>query len=64
MTDKNIIRCESMTVFCEKCEHITNCELAKHEEVDTCKKGKKYSDLIVFDDQPKRRLRSPEIHNE
>ena len=35
-----------------------------HEEVDTCKKGEKYSDLIVFDDQPKRQLESPEIHND
>lgn len=30
-----------MTVFCEECEYIPNCELAKHEEVDTCKNGKK-----------------------
>ena len=28
-----------MTVFCEECKHLPNCELAKHEEVDTCKKG-------------------------
>ena len=25
--------------FCEECKHLPNCELAKHEEVDTCKKG-------------------------
>lgn len=30
-----------MTVFCEECKYLPNCELAKHEEVDTCKKGKK-----------------------
>lgn len=28
-----------MTVFCEECKHLKDCELAKHEEVDTCKKG-------------------------
>lgn len=33
---------KSMTVFCEECKHLPNCELAKHEEVDTCKKGEKY----------------------
>ena len=30
-----------MTVFCEECKYLPNCELAKHEEVDTCKNGKK-----------------------
>lgn len=30
-----------MTVFCEECKYIPNCNLAKHEEVDTCKKGEK-----------------------
>ncbi len=33
--------CMDMKVFCEECDHITKCELAKHEEVDTCKNGKK-----------------------
>lgn len=28
------------------------------------KLDEKYSDLIVFDDQPKRQLKSPEIHND
>ena len=28
-------------IFCEECKYLPNCELAKHEEVDTCKKGKK-----------------------
>lgn len=30
--------CDEMT-FCEECKHLPNCELAKHEEVDTCKNG-------------------------
>ena len=25
--------------FCEECKYLPNCELAKHEEVDGCKKG-------------------------
>ena len=31
-----------MTVFCEECKYLPNCELAKHEDVDTCKKGEKH----------------------
>lgn len=30
--------------FCEECKHLPNCELAKHEEVDTCKKGESMTD--------------------
>lgn len=30
--------------FCEECKYLPNCELAKHEEVDTCKKGEKAND--------------------
>ena len=31
-----------MTVFCEECKHLKDCDLAKHEEIDTCKKGEKH----------------------
>lgn len=27
--------------FYEECKYLPNCDLAKHEEVDTCKKGEK-----------------------
>ena len=42
----------------------------KCDKYDKCTKtdcgmcDEKYSDLIVFDDQPIRQLESPEIHNE
>ena len=32
--------------FCEECKYLPNCELAKHEEVDTCKKASKKDDII------------------
>ena len=38
-----------MTVFCEECKHLPNCDLAKHEEVDTCTKGEKLNDDIIRD---------------
>ena len=34
--------------FCEECKYIKDCELAKHEEVDTCKKGEKLIDYDTF----------------
>lgn len=27
--------------FCEECKYLPNCDLAKNEEVDTCKRGEK-----------------------
>ena len=44
---------------CYNCKNYTE-ECLKHN-YDKCDK---YSDLIVFDDQPKRQLESPEIHND
>lgn len=30
---------EEKKSFCEECKYLPNCDLAKHEEVDTCTKG-------------------------
>lgn len=42
----------------DKCTK-TDCSMCQDYRLDG-----NYSDLIVFDDQPKRQLKSPEIHNE
>jgi len=34
-------------VFCEECKYLPKCELTKHEEVDTCKKGEKHCAVYV-----------------
>lgn len=31
--------------FCEECKYLKDCELAKHEEVDGCKKGEEMGEL-------------------
>lgn len=43
---------------CDKYDKCTKTDCGVCTNLD-----KKYSDLIVFDDQPKRQLKSPEIHN-
>ena len=44
---------------CDKYDKCTKTDCGVCTNLD-----EKYSDLIVFDDQPKRQLKSPEIHNE
>ena len=46
-------------MMCDKYDKCTKTDCGVCTNLD-----EKYSDLIVFDDRPKRQLESPEIHNE
>lgn len=53
---------------CGMCDEMTQ-DIINYINITAClaqpiKLDEKYSDLIVFDDQPKRQLKSPEIHND